>query len=152
MHLPTYLGLLHTSLRTVADGFRLVGRAHPEERDLSRSCQLLATRIDVQVAALDPVVERYGKRDEAEPERLHAVGLDGARPGAVGLLRDLHDLYVLASFADISWSVVTQAARVLRDYRLLHLASSAARDTADQLRWLRTRIEQAAPQVLIATR
>lgn len=38
----------------------------------------------------------------AEPERLHAVGLDGARPCAVGLLRDVQDRYVLASFTDIT--------------------------------------------------
>ncbi|HET9137939.1 VOC family protein [Actinophytocola sp.] len=40
------------------------------------------------------MVRRYGEHREAESERLHATGLDHTRSGAVGLLRDLQDLYL----------------------------------------------------------
>jgi hypothetical protein len=48
MHLATYIGLLHTSLSTLADAFRQVGQGHPDEADVVRTCEVLATRINDQ--------------------------------------------------------------------------------------------------------
>ncbi|GAA1351798.1 hypothetical protein [Saccharothrix algeriensis] len=150
MHLATYLGLLHTSLTTLADAFREVGRGHGEEPDVQHTCQVLAGRVERQAEALAPVVRRYGEHREEEPERLHATGLDSTRSGPVGLLRDLQDLYTLAALTDITWTVVGQAAQGLRDHELLDVVDTCEQDTARQLTWLRTRIKQAAPQALIA--
>ncbi|GAA0221094.1 hypothetical protein GCM10010492_19020 [Saccharothrix mutabilis subsp. mutabilis] len=150
MHLATYLGLLHTSLTTLADAFREVARGHGEEPDVEHTCRVLAQRTDAQAEALAPAVERYGEHREEEPERLHAAGLDATRGGPVGLLRDLQDLYTLASLTDITWTVVGQAAQGLRDRDLLDIVTTHERDTARQLAWLRTRVKQAAPQALIA--
>ncbi|CCH32370.1 hypothetical protein ABZ816_24455 [Actinosynnema sp. NPDC047251] len=152
MHLSTYLGLLHTSLTTLADAFREVGRGHGEEPDVRQTCQVLAGRVDRQAEALAPVVERYGEHREDEPERLHAAGLETVRSGPVGLLRDLQDLYTLAGLTDITWTVVGQAAQGLRDRELLDIVDACEQDTARQLTWLRTRVKQAAPQALIAAR
>ncbi|MEU7696426.1 hypothetical protein FLW53_27965 [Microbispora sp. SCL1-1] len=69
--------------------------------------------------------------------------------GGLALLRELHGLYLLATECDLSWSVVAQAARGLRDDELLGLARHCAPETAVQLLWLRTRMHQAAPQVLV---
>jgi hypothetical protein len=152
MHLATYVGLLHTSLRTLADAYREVGHGHGEEPDVSHTCELLAGRIDGQLEKLGPVVDRYGEHREQEPERLHAAGLETTRSGPVGLLRDLQDLYMLAALTDVTWIVVGQAAQGLRDHELLDIVSSAEQDTARHLSWLQTRIKQAAPQALIAAR
>ncbi|GLZ29163.1 hypothetical protein Lesp02_13530 [Lentzea sp. NBRC 105346] len=154
MHLATYVGLLHSSLRTLADAFRAVGDGHGEEPDVKTTCQVLAGRIDGQVERLGPIVERYGEHRESEPERLRAAefeaGFTGARSGGVGLVRDLQDLYALTSFTDITWTVVGQAAQGLRDQELLDTVTAGTQDTARQLAWLRTRIKEAAPQALIA--
>jgi hypothetical protein len=152
MHLATYLGLLHRSLRTLADAFREVAGGHGEEPDVERTCQVLAQRIDSQVEKLGPIVERYGEHRESEPERLHAAEFEQTRTGGVGLLRDLQDLYALASFTDITWTVVGQAAQGLRDRELIDVVSSCEQETARQLAWLKTRIKQSAPQALIAAR
>ncbi|WP_298176936.1 hypothetical protein [Saccharomonospora sp.] len=152
MHLATYLGLLHTSLTSLADAFRQVGHGHGHEPDVRSTCQFLAGRVDRQADALAPVVARYGEHCEPEPERLHAAGLDSTRSGPVGLLRDLQDLYTLASLTDVTWTVVGQAALGLRDRELLDIVRSCEPETARQLSWLRTRIKQAAPQALIAAR
>ncbi|MGZ4617548.1 MAG: hypothetical protein ACXV5Q_10515 [Frankiaceae bacterium] len=45
-----------------------------------------------------------------------------------------------------------QAARALRDSELLTVVSRCDGETATQLKWLRTRMKQAAPQALIAAR
>ncbi|GIH46761.1 hypothetical protein SAMN05421833_103262 [Microbispora rosea] len=76
-------------------------------------------------------------------------GPGGGDGGGLALLRDLHGLYLLATGCDLSWSVVAQAARGLRDDDLLGLARDCAPETAVQLLWLRTRMHQAAPQVLV---
>ncbi|GAA2541579.1 hypothetical protein [Pseudonocardia hydrocarbonoxydans] len=152
MHLATYLGLLHHAEHTLAEAFRRVGDGHAAEPDVFHLCEVLARQCDRHTDALVPVVERHDERRETEPERLLTAGLGETRSGGVGLLRDLQDLYTLASFVDITWTVVGQAGQGLADRELLDVVGTCERETAVQLRWLRTRIKQAAPQALIAAR
>ncbi|MCP2253167.1 hypothetical protein LY13_001915 [Prauserella aidingensis] len=152
MHLPVYVGLLDSSLRSLADAFRQVSDGHGEEPDVEYLCGVLAGQVDEQWEALAPVIRRYGENREHEPERLHATGLDSTRSGGVGLLRDLQDLYMLGSFVDMTWTVVGQAAQGLRDRELLRIVQTHEQDTSRQLQWLQTRIKQAAPQALIAAK
>lgn len=152
MHLATYLGLLHHAERALAEAFRRVGDRHAAEPDVFHLCGVLAAQCDRHTDALAPVVERYDERRETEPERLFADALGDTRSGGVGLLRDLQDLYTLVSFVDITWTVVGQAGQGLADRELLDVVGTCEAETAGQLRWLRTRIKQAAPQALIAAR
>ncbi len=149
MHLSTYLGLLHTSERTLAGSYRQVGEGHQQEADVFYACRTVAAQCDAHVEALAPVVERYGQAAETEPERLHAVGLSSVRSGGLGLLRDLHELYALCSFVDITWTLVGQAAKGLHDRELLQVVRDCESQTSLQLRWLTTRMKAAAPQALI---
>ncbi|MFE4053565.1 hypothetical protein [Streptomyces sp. YIM B13518] len=151
MHLATYVGLQHTASRTLADSFRQVAEGHAAEPDVHSLCHTLARMSDAHVDRLAPLAERYGEQREDEPERLHADGLSRTRSGGVGLLRDLQDLYTLASFTDITWTVLGQAAQGTRDRELLNVVDTCKTDTQRQLKWLNTRIKQAAPQALIAS-
>jgi hypothetical protein len=151
MHLATYLGLLHSSERELAGAFRQVAAGHGDEPDIAHLCRLLAGHADQHVEALEPVVQRYGEEAEDEPERLHAAEFGGTRSGGVGLLRDLQDLYVLASLVDVTWTAVGQAAQGLRDRELIDVTELCQNDVDRQLGWLRTRLKQAAPQALIIT-
>jgi hypothetical protein len=152
MHLATYLGLLHTAEKSLAEGFRRVGAGHAAEPDVRHLCEVLAGWCDRHIAALAPIVQRYDEHREDEPERLLADELGETRSGGVGLLRDLQDLYTLASFVDITWTVVGQAGQGLRDPELLDVVAACEGETGRQLLWLTTRIKQAAPQALIAAR
>jgi hypothetical protein len=81
----------------------------------------------------------------ATPRRpLHGVAGNG-----VGLLLDLHELWLLAQQVNVCWTVLSQAARALRDEELLSEVEAMASETGRQLAWLRTRITQAAPQALV---
>jgi hypothetical protein len=152
MHLASYLGLLHHAEHALGNAFDEVGSKHRAEPDVHRTCQVLSGQAFDHEERLTPIVDRYGEQPEAEPERLKAAEFTGARSGGVGLLRDLQDLYSLASFVDITWTVVGQAAQGLRDRELLNTVSSCQAQTATQLAWLQTRIKQAAPQALIVAR
>ena len=149
MHLSTYLGLVDTGEQTLAHSFRQVAAGHAQESDVLVLCERFARECDHHRDLLRPVVERYGEDREEEPERLHAEGLDGTRSGGVGLLRDLHDLYLLVSYLDISWTVVGQAAQAVRDRDLLEVVGFCEKETSAHLAWLRTRMKEAAPQALV---
>jgi len=64
-------------------------------------------------------------------------------------LRDLQDLYMMANFCDITWTMLGQAARGVRDTELLEVVNSCEGQTSTQIKWLKTRMKQAAPQTLI---
>jgi len=149
MHLPIYLGLLRHAEEVLAGAFDKVGAAHAEEPDVEQLCKLLAQQARGHVDKLQAAIDKYGEHSEYEPERLKAAVFSGTRAGAVGLLRDLQDLYALASFVDVTWTVINQAAEGLRDKDLMSTASSCQGETSQQLTWLNTRIKQAAPQALI---
>jgi len=149
MHLATYIGLIHTGEQTLAASFRQVAEGHAAEADVFHTCHNLAAQCDEHVEALAPLVERYGEQRATEPERLHAEGLAETRSGGLGLLRDLHDLYLLAHYLDISWTLVGQGAKGARDTEAIDIVASCEGDTKTQVAWLKTRLKQAAPQALL---
>ncbi len=150
MHLATYVGLLESGSRTLADSYRQVAEGHAAEVDVAHLCRQLASQCDDHRRRLTPVAERYGDHPEGEPERLHAEGLDQTRSGGLGLVRDLHDLYLLACYLDMAWTVVGQAAKGARDQELNGLVDDCAADIKGQLSWLTTRMKAAAVQALLA--
>ncbi|MFF2488413.1 hypothetical protein ACFVSU_18555 [Microbacterium sp. NPDC058062] len=153
MKLPVYLSLLVESERTLARGYRQVAQAHGDEPDVHFLCLTLAGQCDTHVRMLQPSLDRYGTGDAGdEPERLHADGLDEAREGPLGLLRDLQDLYLLASLVDVTWNMIKQVAQALPDRELLKVVTDCDKETGVHLRWLLGRMKQAAPQVLIAVK
>jgi hypothetical protein len=150
MHLAHYLGLLHESESALADAFREVAGAHEDEVDVFHLANRLAEECDAHVAKLAPIVSRYGEEtDDDEPERLHRVLFDGPREGPLALLRDLHDLYLLAAECDVAWTLVGQAAKGLRDEDLLDVVTSCEGETKIHLKWLLGRMKVAAPQALV---
>jgi hypothetical protein len=152
MHLPTYIGLLEQGERTLADSYRQVAEGHAAEADVFHICNKLAGQCDGHVERLAPIVDRYGDRAVEEPERLHAEGLSETREGGLGLIRDLHDLYMLANYLDMAWTMVAQAGQGARDKDLLAVVSSCEGETKTQISWLKTRMKQAAPQALLVAK
>jgi hypothetical protein len=149
MNLAHYLGLLHRAECELAAALREVGESHADEVDVRGQCGRLAGQCEAHAEALAPFVERYGEEADDEPERLHSTLFEGTRSGGLGLLRDLHDLYLMACEADITWTLVAQAAQGARDRELFDVVQRCDAETAIQAKWLRTRMKQAAPQALV---
>ena len=149
MKLAVYLGMLQRAESELAASFRTVADGHGDEPDVRAACSLLAEKCDAHVDALGPIVERYGSQPDDEPERLHAVALPKPRTGPLALLRDLQDVHLLASFVDMTWTLVGQAAAALRDEDLQQIIAAKEAETQVQVAWLTTRMKQAAPQALI---
>jgi hypothetical protein len=149
VHLATYLGLLENGSSTLAASYRQVAEGHSDEADVHRLCLQFADQCDRHQERLRPVVARYGSHPAGEPERLHADGLAETRTGGVGLLRDLHDLYLLATYLDLAWTLVGQAGKGARDTELGDIVDRCAGEIEGQLAWLRTRTKAAAVQALL---
>ena len=153
MNVAHYLALLHRSETELAKAFREVGERHQDEPDVLVTCRNLAKKSEAHAAALKPFADKYGEdASEHEPEKLHSDLFKGPRKGSLGLLRDLHDLYLMTCEADMCWTVIAQAAQGLRDTKLLETVHESEVETQVQMQWLKTRIKQAAPQTLIAAR
>jgi hypothetical protein len=79
---------------------------------------------------------------------LRAALLGGTRAGIVGELADLCDLAVLAERAEMSWTILYQGARELRDSALADLAGKARDHNRRAINWIRTEIDHLAPDAL----
>jgi hypothetical protein len=130
MQLPRYLQLLHREQIDLAQAFRRVAEAHADETDVARQCERLAGQCEAHAERLEPFV---GEGPEVEPD----------------LLADLHDLYRRAAHCDMAWTLAGQAAQGARDRELLEVVQGCEDETEIQLKWLRTRMKQAAPQALV---
>jgi hypothetical protein len=134
----------------LAGGFRRVADGHAKEPDIYFLCHTLAKQCDEHAERLEPFVERYGEVVPEEHDRLGSKVLgEGSREGGLGLMRDLQDLYVMASFCDNTWTMVNQASQGTRDAELLEVAKDCQTQTNTQMKWIETRLKQAAPQALI---
>lgn len=149
MQLHHYIGLLRRAERNLADAFRQVADAHSAEPDVEGMCKRLAEQCERHDRGLEPFTERFGEDSGDEPDRLHSDLFEGTREGPLALLRDLHDLYLMANECDITWTLVGQAARAIRDEELVATVESCEGETTIQLAWLRTRSKAAAPQTLV---
>jgi hypothetical protein len=149
MQLPHYIGLLHRSEAELAIAFDEVAGAHVDEVDVHTMCTKLARTCRAHEDALRPFIERYGERPDDEPDRLHSELFQGTREGPLALLRDLQDLYLMATECDICWTVIGQAAQGARDEELLEIVHTCEGETSIQVKWLKTRMKQAAPQALV---
>lgn len=149
MHLAHYLGLLHRAEAELGRAYREISEAHQDEADVALTCKRLAGQCEQHAERLGPVAQRYAEDAVAEPERLHSQLFSGTRTGGIGLLRDLHDLYLMATEADICWTMIGQAAQGARDTDLLEVVNACAPETSVQIKWLRSRMKQAAPQALV---
>lgn len=149
MRVARYISLVHASEQRLCEALRTVSRHHGDEPDVEGECLLLATWSDRQVDALRPIVERYGEEADDEPERLAQVLFQGPRTGPLALLRDLQDLWLLASEAQMSYTLLQQASRALRDAELEDACAKGMGTTKRQLAWLSTRMKVAAPQALV---
>lgn len=150
MHLNTYLELLQTSQRALADSYATVAPAHGDDSEVLYTCRRFAEVCVSCAQALDPVRARYEGSSGPEPARLRPVGMGSHREGAVGLLRDLQELDQLANLVQTTLTLVGQAAHAVRDRELIELTAAGERDIAAQLAWLRARMRSLAPQALIA--
>jgi hypothetical protein len=160
MYVGPLLKRIHGTETDLAEEYRKTGERHAVEHDVFHGCHTLAKECVARANLLRPFVERYaGERPETEDEEpsttenvlallrrkmSEAVGRRES-PGVL-LLRDLTNLYLAVGECELLWTQARQAAQVLRDVELVELASRSIEQLTIELRWLKTRVKEAAPQ------
>jgi hypothetical protein len=151
VNLRHYINLLHRSLLELVRAYGEIVAGHGDEPDVRVECEKFASQVTHHQQLLRPFLDRYranGAGDD-EPERLHRVLFDGTRNGPLGLIRDLHDLYLMTCECEICWTLVSQGAQGARDANLNDVTKECIKETELQMAWLRSRMKQAAPQALV---
>jgi hypothetical protein len=153
---------LYDAESELADELQKVGERHAVEHDvyynghkLAQQCRdhmdeirLHADRYDEQLApsddpdTLDSLLGFFRRKNSELLGRREETGLL--------LLRDLRQLYLLAQEVAIDWVVVGQCAQAARDRDLLALTTQLHEETVTQIKWIKTKLKEAAPQVLVA--
>jgi hypothetical protein len=149
MHVGNYLGILHRSEQDLADAFKTIADHHSDEPDVYNMCKLLASWSEEHVKDIKPLVDRYSEEKSDEPDRLKQSLFEQPRSGSLALVRDLHDLWLLANEIHLCYIILLQAARALRDLEMEKICEQFDQQTERQILWLLTRIKQAAPQALV---
>ncbi|GAA4092507.1 hypothetical protein [Mucilaginibacter panaciglaebae] len=150
MHIGAYIRLVHESEKDLAKAFHYVGDTHKAEPDIFSNCQMLAGWSAKLSDQIQPMTVKYHEEDNPEADRLLHAFFDQKRKGALALLQDLQDLWLMANEANISAIILGQAALGLRDEALISLCAEIERQSKRQAAWLLTRIKSSAPQTLIA--
>ncbi|MGP3926298.1 hypothetical protein [Streptomyces sp. 8N616] len=154
------LSELHDVENALAHAYRRVAERQATDHGTYYTCHTLATQCDAHAERVRVIAEHYGQ-DLSEPRRseLLAAARDAVFHKAskflstrtetgILLLRDLRQLYLTAEDVNLHWTVLGQVARAVRDEELLEEVSVLHGQTLTQVKWLKTRLKEAAPQVL----
>jgi hypothetical protein len=151
---------LHQSEKDLADEYGRVADRHAVEHDVYHMGHMLATQCQAHAERLRPFVERYGGkvREVEAPElwesfmgavrRKNAELLGRSPKTGLELLRDLRQLYLMASEAEVNWWMVRQGAMAARDTELAELFETCHEETWNQLKWIKTKVKESSAQVL----
>jgi NADP-dependent 3-hydroxy acid dehydrogenase YdfG/formylmethanofuran dehydrogenase subunit D len=117
-HVANYLDLARRSERHLAESLEKVAGHHGHEPDVAQMARFLASWSSENRTELEPLVARYGRAKEGRPDALSRALFHGPRGGGLGLVRDLHDLWVLAQEVTLAYTLLGQASQALRDTEL----------------------------------
>lgn len=148
MQVANYLGLIRRAEEKLAEAFERVGKQHAVEIDVLHMCKLFSSWSLDHVENLKLLVEKYGEKKNDEPKELSSVLIE-TRMGALGLLRDLQGLWLMASEVEMCYIILNQAAQALRDKELELSCRQFGTKTHRQKSWLLTKIKHAASQTLV---
>ncbi|GAB3236923.1 hypothetical protein GCM10027346_27770 [Hymenobacter seoulensis] len=149
MKLGNYLGLVENSEKQLAEAFEKVANHHKDEPDIEQMCRKLSAWSVRHKGHMQPFLVRYSADESPEPNQMEKVLFSQPRNGSLALLRDLHDLWLLANEVELCWDIIGNAALALRDKELEAACSEFQAETKRQVAWLLARIKQAAPQALV---
>jgi hypothetical protein len=160
MNLHRAIAQLHEAETNLAEEFDEVGDRHAADPDVSLICHQLAAQCRRHADQLQPLGERYGAKVRGGDSPGLWDSVMGAVRGVTSqasagfeetglvLLRDLRQLYLMVSEVEIDWWAVRQGAMALRDSELAEVFESCHEETWAQVKWVKTKVKEAAPQVL----
>lgn len=145
----------------LADEYEKVGQRQAAEHDVYHTCRTLQQQCLEHARRIEALARPYaastptGEDDDWDGVlahlRQHMSEAMARRPASgMLLLRDLRRLYHLAQEVSLHWTAIGQAAQAVRDPELLDAVTALHEQTLTQVKWIKTKFKEAAPQVLVA--
>jgi hypothetical protein len=135
MKLGAALEHLRRSVDDLAEDIRAAGERHASQQDVYHMSHTLSARIEQLATSLDPFLEAYGQgsgdREAGDAFRAFAEKVRRAT-------------------SSMTETIVRQGAMAARDEALMNAATVGLEETGRVLRWLKTRIKEASPQILMS--
>jgi hypothetical protein len=147
MRISNYIEYTKRCEEELAKAFKIVAKHHVLEPDVHEMCNLLASWSLDHAQNLQLMIDRYGAEENTEPDRL-GYSILKMRTGSLGLLRDLHDLWLMTIEVKLCWIILLQSAKALRDTKLKLACLQFGKQTKRQSEWLMTKIKMSSSQVL----
>src|SRR3954463_3547874 len=149
MKVARYLGLAHSGEEQLADALTLLADRHDRDIDVEAMLTRFARWSRTHMEGLDKLVARIGEQKSEHPQRLRAALYYGVRMGGIGMVQDLHDLAVQISSVRLSYQILEQAAKEMRDKELETAVMEYGNDLDRMTKWAKTKLKQSAPQALV---
>jgi ferredoxin-nitrate reductase len=147
--LDQYLGLLRGSLQQLANAFTTLAERHANDADVAAHGKEMAGWCLGHLAAIKPLLERYGEGRTEFPDQLRDTLFNDKPIGGLGLLRDLHDTWIYANNVHQTILVLGLAGRALRDREMEEIIHQIGEQTDRQIALLQTQIKARAAQALL---
>ena len=144
-----YLERIEEGERCLTKAFHEVAHQYIEEPDIHATSLLMASWSREQADGLKQFIVTYDTNQRADLQSSMKSLFEGSRSGGGGLLRDLRELWLAANEVYLEYEIVRQGAMALHDQALVAACEQSRLNTNRQLAWLRTRIDQLAPQTLV---
>ncbi|MFL5737941.1 MAG: hypothetical protein ACJ76P_11475 [Actinomycetota bacterium] len=148
---------LHGSVTDLVEDLRTTAERYAADQDVYHLGHALSEKYQ---GLADRLAKEIGKEgDDGGPGAVSELGermrratsnaLAGTDKTGPLLLRDLRALYLEAQETEIDWTIVSQGAKAARERTLIELCTEGMTETEIVVRWLKTRIKETAPQVLV---
>ncbi|MBT0992911.1 hypothetical protein KIN34_01220 [Cellulomonas sp. DKR-3] len=111
-------------------------------REIARIARDYDEDLDPDAATESSLVARLRDKGSELVGRRAAPGLE--------LLRDLREVYLMASGVSVDWELVAQAAQGLKHRELVELTGRCHAETLRQVRWANGKLKESATQVLVS--
>jgi hypothetical protein len=143
-----YLGEAVAAERQLHDTLTFLAERHERNFEVANGLTTLAIWTTEDLAAAEPLIERYGAEASERAAHLRSALFRETRVGAVAELADLGDASLLVQHAAMAWTTLRQGGRELHDTELVEVAAACLEHHRRQLAWIRTQLEHEAPDAI----
>jgi hypothetical protein len=148
MQIAVYLGLTIESEVVLQAAYINVANRHKRDPGIRHGCHRAARFTEVRLNSARELSQKFGATSSHDPKLLANALFHGLRADALGLVRDLHDLSVLANQSLLCWTAVSQACKALHDRTAVATCQVSLKALELEISRLNTEIKEAAPQAL----
>ncbi len=148
MQIAVYTALTIESEVVLQSAYLNVASRHKRDAGIRDGCHRAARFAEIRLNGARELSEKFGATSSHGPKLLADALFQGLRADALGLVRDLHDLSLLANQALLCWTGVSQACKALHDESAVATCQISIKSLQLEISRLNTELKEAAPQAL----